>query len=132
MCLKKKIVHQKSWKLAFKTSLSVHNIHLNCVGRSSIENSKWILCSQKKVLNVRIQDLWWTKCIWFSILFWYHFTLLVIHNYKRYFKIDLHLARYFMFYGACLSSPLLFLCSQKYNPFVNSMISTNQEIGLEF
>ena len=30
---------------------------------------------------------------------------------KRYLKIDQHLARHFEYYGACLSSSLLFLCS---------------------
>ena len=50
---------------------------------------------------------------------------------KRYFKIDQHLARHFVFYGECLSNGG-FLCSQNVTPFLNSMISTNNEKGLEF
>ena len=38
-------VHQKSRKLAFKTGLSVQNIHFYWCGL--IENTKWILCSRK-------------------------------------------------------------------------------------
>ena len=49
---------------------------------------------------------------------------------KRYFKIDQHLARYFKYNGAGLSSPPPFLCSQIITPFSNSMISANQETGL--
>ena len=51
---------------------------------------------------------------------------------KRCFKIDQQLARHFVYYGACLSSPPLFLCSQIITPFLYSMISPNQETGLEF
>ena len=51
---------------------------------------------------------------------------------KRYFRIDQHFARHFVNYGACLSSSPLFLCSQTVTLFCNSMISTNQETGLEF
>ena len=46
---------------------------------------------------------------------------------KRYFKIDQHLARHFLYYIERLSSPPYFLCSQIITPFLNSMISTNQE-----
>ena len=52
--------------------------------------------------------------------------------YKRYFKIDHHLARYFVNYSACLSGPPPFLFSQIITSFLNSMISINQETGLEF
>ena len=51
-------VHQKSWKLTFKTGLSVHNIHLNLCGQ--VENSKWILCSRKtgvKYIYIKIYDV---------------------------------------------------------------------------
>ena len=34
------------------------------------------------------------------------------YPHKRYSNIDQHLARHFEYYGACLSSPPLFLCSQ--------------------
>ena len=51
---------------------------------------------------------------------------------KRYFKIDKHFARHFVYYVECLSSPPPFLCSQIIIPFLNSMISINQEKGLEF
>ena len=45
--------------------------------------------------------------------------------YKRYSKIDQHLALHFMYNGVCLSSPPPFLCSQIITHFSNSMISTN-------
>ena len=51
---------------------------------------------------------------------------------KRYFKIDQHLARYFVYNVECLSSHPPFLCSQIITPLLTSMISTNQEKGLEF
>ena len=51
---------------------------------------------------------------------------------KRYFKIDQHLARHFVYNVNCLSSPPPFLCSQVITPFLNLMISTNQEKWLEF
>ena len=38
-------VHQKSWKLAFKTGFSVHNIHLYLCWQ--VEDTKWILCYRK-------------------------------------------------------------------------------------
>ena len=48
---------------------------------------------------------------------------------KIYLKIDEH----FVYNVECLSSPLsLFLCSEMITPFLNSMISTNQEKELEF
>ena len=47
---------------------------------------------------------------------------------KRYSKIDQRLARHFVYYVECRSSPPPFLCSQLITPF---MISTNQEKGLE-
>ena len=46
--------------------------------------------------------------------------------------IDQHLARHFVNYVACLSSPPHFLCSQIITPFIYSMISTNQKTGLYF
>ena len=46
---------------------------------------------------------------------------------KRSFKIDQHLPRHFVYYVECFSSPPPFLCSQIIIPFLNSMISTNQE-----
>ena len=51
---------------------------------------------------------------------------------KRYFKIDQYLGRHFVYHVECLSSPPPFLCSQIITPFLNSMISTNQEKVLEF
>ena len=53
-------------------------------------------------------------------------------SYKRYFRIDQHLAWHFVHYVECLSSPTLFLCGQIITPFLNSMISSNQEKGLAF
>ena len=50
---------------------------------------------------------------------------------KRYLKIDRQLARHFVYYVECLSSPPPF-SSQIITPFLNSMISTNQGKGLEF
>ena len=52
-------VHQKSLKLTFETGLLVHITYLNLCGQA--ENSKWILCSQKQVLNERIKDFWCKK-----------------------------------------------------------------------
>ena len=37
---------------------------------------------------------------------------------KRYFKIDQHLARYFVYYVECLSLPFPFLCSQIITPLI--------------
>ena len=51
-------------------------------------------------------------------------------SFKRYSKIDQHLAWHFKYNGACVSSPPPFLCSQIITPFSYSMISTNKEIGL--
>ena len=51
---------------------------------------------------------------------------------KGYFKIDQPLARHFVYYAQCLSSPPPFLCSLIITHFLNSMIFTNQEKGLEF
>ena len=51
---------------------------------------------------------------------------------KKYSKIYQHLAWHLEYYGACLPSPPPFLCSQIITPFLNSMISTNQETVLEF
>ena len=51
---------------------------------------------------------------------------------KRYFKIDQHLARHFVYYVECLSSPSPFLSNQMITLFCDSMISTNQEKKLEF
>ena len=51
---------------------------------------------------------------------------------NRYSKINKHLARHFVYYCECLSIPSPFLCSQIINHFLNSMISTNHEKGLEF
>ena len=39
------IVHQKSWKFAFKTGFTEHNINLYLWWQ--VENTKWILCSRK-------------------------------------------------------------------------------------
>ena len=50
---------------------------------------------------------------------------------KRYLRIDQHLARYFVYYVEYLSSLPPFLCSQIITPFLNSMVSINQE-GVEF
>ena len=44
-------VHQKCWKLAFKTDFSVYNIHLYLCWQ--VENTKCILCCRKMVLNVQ-------------------------------------------------------------------------------
>ena len=49
-----------------------------------------------------------------------------------YFKIDQHLAWFFVYYVECLLSPPPFLCSQIVTPFLNSMFSTNQEKGFKF
>ena len=49
---------------------------------------------------------------------------------KRYFKIDQHLARHFVYYVGYLSSHPPFQCSQIITPFLKSMISINQEKGL--
>ena len=46
---------------------------------------------------------------------------------KRYSKIDQHLAQHFKYNGECLSSPPPITY-----PFLNLMISTNQEKGLKF
>ena len=46
------IVHQKSLKIEFKTTFSIHNIHMNLCGQ--LENLQWILCSRKKDLNVAV------------------------------------------------------------------------------
>ena len=50
---------------------------------------------------------------------------------KRYFKIDLHLARHFVYYVECFSSPPPFQCNKIITSFLNSIIYTNQEKGLE-
>ena len=44
----------------------------------------------------------------------------LISNNKIYSKIDQHSARHFVYYGACLSNPPLFLCSQIIISFLNS------------
>ena len=48
------------------------------------------------------------------------------------FKIDKHLARYFVYYGKFLSNPPSFLCSQIITSILNSIISTNHDKGFEF
>ena len=50
---------------------------------------------------------------------------------KRYFEIDQHLARHCLYYDECIN-PTPFLCSQLITPFLDSIITTNQEIELEF
>ena len=57
---------------------------------------------------------------------------LAVGNSQRYFKIDQHLALYFEYYGACLSTHPSFLCSLMImiTPFFDSMISTDQETEL--
>ena len=69
-----------------------------------------------------------------SLCFLYLWTELsfIQYYYKRYFKMDQHLARHFVYYGGCLSNPPPFLCSQIMIPFLNSMISTNHEKGKIF
>ena len=57
---------------------------------------------------------------------------LLLNISKRYSKIDQHLARHLKYNGACLSSPPPFLSSQIITLFSISMISTNQETGLQF
>ena len=47
--------------------------------------------------------------------------------YKRYCRIDQHLAHHFVNYGAGLLSSPPFLCSQTITPFCNSIIFSNQE-----
>ena len=42
---------------------------------------------------------------------------------KIYFEINHHLVRHFEYYGACLSSPLPFLCSQVTTPFLKIQLS---------
>ena len=39
------LIHQKSWKLTFKTGISVNNSHQYLC--EQVENIKWILCSRK-------------------------------------------------------------------------------------
>ena len=51
---------------------------------------------------------------------------------KIYFKIYHHLTQHFVYYVQCLSRPPPFLCIQIITIFLNSIISTNQEKGLEF
>ena len=51
---------------------------------------------------------------------------------KRYFKIDQHLARHFVYFAECLSSPPPFPCSQIITSFLNLRISINKEKGLKF
>ena len=46
---------------------------------------------------------------------------------KRYFKKDQHLAQLFKYYVECLSSSHPFPCSQIIIPFLNLIISTNQQ-----
>jgi hypothetical protein len=67
-----------SWKLAYKTGFSVHNIHLYLCWQ--VEDTKWILCYRK--IGV--------KCAYLRFLMYkVNFTLLVIksktrsyHNFK--------------------------------------------------
>ena len=47
-------IHQRSLETACKIGFSVHHKHLNLFGR--IENTIWIFCSKKQVLNVGIKD----------------------------------------------------------------------------
>ena len=75
-------VYQKSWKLAFKTGFSVHNIYLYLCWQ--VEDDKWILCSwktyvkcayfrflmykgyyvfKKRVWNICIKAFWYTNNI---------------------------------------------------------------------
>ena len=72
----------------------------------------------------------WSKNMFSLILMHYYFFLK--NRYKRYFRIDQHLARLFINYAAGFSSPPPFLCSHTITQFWNSMISSNQETGLEF
>ena len=60
-------------------------------------------------------------------------NIIEIRIMKRYFKIDQHLARHFDYYIECLSRPPPpFLYSHIITPFINSMISNNQEKRLDF
>ena len=75
-------LQQKSWKLSFKTSYLVHNIHLYLCGHE--ENTKWILCSRE--IGVKYAYLrFLTKsincnCIFFTQIWFYFKCLLICHT----------------------------------------------------
>ena len=52
--------------------------------------------------------------------------------YKRYSKIDQHLALHFVYYVDCLSRSLIFLCSLIITPFLIQWSPSIRKIGLEF
>ena len=52
--------------------------------------------------------------------------------YKRYIKIDQHLAWHFVYNVECLLSPTPYPCSQIIKLVFNLIIYTNQEKELEF
>ena len=62
----------------------------------------------------------------------YNLSMHYMYYNKRYSRIDRNLARHFVTLGAGLLSPTPVLCSQTITPFCISMLSTNQETGLEF
>ena len=64
-------------KLAFKTGFSVHNIHLYLCWQ--VENTKWILCFRKIVLNVQYLRFLMYKI---NLMIMYYKINLMIMNYK--------------------------------------------------
>ena len=103
----------------------------------------WCLINQPFLINLNhftrlhsnklFNDYWviYSQC---TCSVYVHYTLIhsrTYYNRKMYFRIDQHLAQYFVNYGADLSSPPPFLWSQTITSFWNSIISSNQETGLE-
>ena len=71
----------KSLKPTLKTVFSVHHIYFNLCWQ--VVDSKWILCSQKQVLNVGISHLLCTKSILLYKEVSSRFKLSNIHPYKN-------------------------------------------------
>ena len=91
-------VHQKSWKLAFNTGFSVHNIHLYFC--SQVENTKWILCRRKMVLNVQYLRF----LIYKIIIFYPQLISIILPEKKRYWEIfKIHLVEIILLFSCKIS-----------------------------
>jgi hypothetical protein len=92
--------------------------------------------SHKLFIELQILRDLFTIMIWAKALFiGFSFLckiLLQLCIKKRDVKLVQHLRVFFVYYGECLATPLPFIDRQMINPFINSMISTNHEKGLEW